>query len=519
MLRKILIVAAVASSLSSCTKDFQRINVNPNSPTDVPLEFLLSGVELAVEGASGDPGYKVWRSNIMYSGAMMQHIARLGTAYPGDKYLFDIEASGAYWNSSYPASVKDVANLIEKAKTDPTKVNVLSIARILRAYEMQHMTDLYGDIPYFEAGYGFLNQNFSPKYDPQQQIYMDLLKELDEAGDALTTAQPAPFGADFAYGSTSGGSEADFIPKWKKFANSLMLRLAMRMQKVDAANAQLWVKKALDKGVISNNSETFAFLVHTPTFANPNSYNLGSEAGPGRREVPLGFVQWSKTLIDMMKTRVDPRLPVIARLKNGDRTVANQKGLPNGLDQTSLQAATGETNLDNFSRPTAFMYKLEGPDYLLTYAEVKFLTAEAIERGWYTGSAQAEYQKGQEAAMKQIGGYDAAAVIADASIAAYQAQNPYPSGGTLEQKLNQIHTEFYLLMATTFNHRESWFNWRRTGYPVLVPVNYPGNVTNGTIPRRLRYPGGEPGVNPNYKVASDRMGGDLFTTRVWWDKQ
>lgn len=518
MFRNIVIVTAFIFTSAGCTKDFQQINVNPNAPVDVPSEFLLSGVELWVEGATGDPGHKVWRSNFMYSAVLMQQMARLGGAYAGDKYFFDNEASGTYWNDSYPASIKNVVNLIEKTKEDTAKINILSIARILKAYEMQHLTDIYGDVPYFEAGLGSLKLNFAPVYDEQQKIYMDLLKELDEAGAALTTSRSAPYAADFIYGSKSGGSERDFIPKWKKFANSLMLRLAMRMQKVDPESAKTWAKKALDGGVISSNTESFAFLVHTPSFANPNSYNLGSDMGAGRREVPLNFLQWGKTLIDMMIARVDPRLPIIATLKNGDRTPANQKGLPNGLDQNLLKPSTGDTTLDNFSRPTSLMYKLEGPNYLLTYAEVKFLTAEAIERGWYAGNAQAEYQQGQEAALKQIGGYDPAAIIPDASIAAYQALNKYPVAGSLEEKLNQIHTEFYLLMATTFNHRESWFNWRRTGYPVLTPVNYTGNVTAGTIPRRLRYPQDEIGVNPNYKTASDRMGGDLFTSRVWWDK-
>lgn len=514
MFRKILIVAASVITLGGCTKDFEEINVNPNLPSDVPLDFLLSAVELSIEGATGDPGHKIWRTNFFYASTMMQQMARLGGGYAGDKYQYDNEASATYWNDSYPASVKNVVNLIEKAKEDPTKINILSIARILKAYEMQNLTDIYGDVPYSEAGLGFLGQNFAPKYDEQQTIYMDLLKELDEAGAALNAAAYTPVKGDHVY--------AGDISKWKKFANSLMLRVAMRMQKADPETAKVWVKKALDGGVISNNDESFAFKKHSTTFANPNSYNMGSfdASQGGRREVPLNLIQWGKTFIDMMKSRNDPRLPVIAMLRDGNRAPAVQKGLPNGLDQNTLQSSTGETTLDNFSRPTPLMVDFEEQNSLLTYAEVKYMTAEAIERGWYTGSAKDEFEKGQEAALKIMAAYnDPTAVISDAQIAAYKAANPYPVGGTMEQKMNQIHTEMYLMFGSTFNHIQAWANWRRTGYPVLTPVNYPGNITNGTIPRRLRYPLDEEGLNPNYKIASDRIGGDLLTTRVWWDKQ
>jgi len=300
-----------------------------------------------------------------------------------------------------------------------------------------------------------------------------------------------------------------------------MLRLAMRMQKVDPATAQTWAKTALDGGVMASNAETFSITYANDggtASINSNSYNLGEADAPGHRnEVSKGSIQWSKTLIDMMKSRNDPRISTIAVLPSGDATAANQKGLPSGLDAAALLALTGESGPANYSIPNKILYYAKDPYILLPYAEVEFMKAEAIERGWYTGTAATEYAAGQAAAVTQLV-VDQTAPDLSGSVAAYQAANVYPAT-TLSDKLTQIHTEMFILNASTLNGFEGWANWRRTGIPALTPTNYPGNATNGTIMRRLIYPVSEQGLNVNYKAAVAAQGPDLFTTRMWWDKQ
>jgi hypothetical protein len=509
MIRKIFIITTLIFSLASCTKDFDKVNINPTTPSTVPLDYLLGQTQLQIAGSAGDPGYHTWRANLIYGMNAIQLFASTSTFYAGDKYLYQADLSEAYFLTAYPSSIKNLVNLIELAKVDPANVNILSIARILKAFQFHIITDLYGDVPYSEAGLGFYTSNFSPKYDEQKDIYADLLKELEEAGAALSTTAYTPTAADYVY---SGD-----ITKWKKFANSMMLRLAMRMTKVDPAAAQAWAAKAIAGGVMSDNSETFA-IKHSggqTASMNANSFNLG---GPNRQEVSKGSIQWSKTLIDKMKARVDPRVSVIATLKDGNTSFAAQKGLPNGLDGNTLAGATGETTPDAFSRPRSIIYDVEDPNMFFTHAEARFLKAEAIERGWAAGSAAAEYAAGQAAALAQMASYGDGASISATDIAAYQAANPYPAAGTFEQKMTQIHDELFILWGSTFNGYEAWASWRRSGYPALTPTNYPGNVTNGTIMRRLRFPQSEEGINPNYRIAVERMGGDLFTTRVWWDK-
>ncbi len=513
MIRKIILLSVFVISLGSCTKDFDKINIDPNSPPAVPLNYLLSQSLLYIGGSAGDPGYATWRANLIYALPATQMFSSLSTFYAGDKYLYQADLSEAYFVTQYPSSVKGLVDLINQSKADPKNINILSIARILKALQISMITDLYGDVPYSEAGQGFLSTNFSPKYDAQKDIYADMLKELSEAGAALSASAATPGKADFVYGGD--------VAKWKKFANSLMLRLAMRMQKVDAASAQTWAKKAIDGGVMTSNAETFAITYAndggTPTI-NSNSYNLGEADAPGHRnEVSKGSIQWSKTLIDMMKGRVDPRISTISILKNGDATAANQKGLPSGLDAGTLAALTGESGPDAYSRPNPILYYAKNPYILLPYAEVEFMKAEAIERGWATGSAATEYAAGQAAAISQLVVNQGAPVISPAAIAAYQLANPY-SAATLAAKLLQIHTEMFILNASTLNGFEGWANYRRTGLPALTPTNYPGNGTNGTIMRRLIYPTSEQGLNTNYKTAVATQGPDLFTTRIWWDK-
>ena len=152
--------------------------------------------------------------------------------------------------------------------------------------------------------------------------------------------------------------------------------------------------------------------------------------------------------------------------------------------------------------------------FFMTYAEVELLKAEAAVRGWHSGDPQTHYENGVRAAMQYLVMYDPNAAISGADIDAYLAANPYDPANAMEQ----INTQIWA--ATLLNEYEGYANYRRTGFPALTPVNYPGNVTGGTIPRRLRYREAEAVANPeNYSAAVSKQGPDEFTTRMWWDAQ
>ena len=182
--------------------------------------------------------------------------------------------------------------------------------------------------------------------------------------------------------------------------------------------------------------------------------------------------------------------------------------------------------LATYSEPnTGTIASLIAPTVLQSYAEVEFLLAEASLRGWDASAAATHYANGINASMKTISifppavlfGSPGAFTISQPTIDAYVAANPL--GGSMAQQMEQIHTQVYLALFMLYDNFESFANIRRTGYPVLVPPNYPGNFTGGKMLLRLKYPVSEATLNKeNYDAAVAIQGPDLYTTPVWWDK-
>ncbi|HSN09559.1 MAG TPA: SusD/RagB family nutrient-binding outer membrane lipoprotein, partial [Hanamia sp.] len=182
----------------------------------------------------------------------------------------------------------------------------------------------------------------------------------------------------------------------------------------------------------------------------------------------------------------------------------------------------GDANpIGGYSRPTSAMYLgLNTPGFILTYAETEFLLAEAAVDGWNVGpTASVHYANGLSAALQTYGTLNGTTPISAATADTYAATNPLDISSTANS-LQQINTQIWITTGTLFNFDEAWINWRRSGYPDLTPVNYTGNFTNATIPRRQLYPSSEATNNgANYKAAVSALtGGDQWTSRVWWDK-
>jgi hypothetical protein len=517
---KLAILSAILTAglvTTSCDEGFEELNTNPNAVTTPVLENMFTYNIVK----TGGTGYENHRGNLIYAGAMIQHFASLNTYWSGDKYLSNVEYYSAYFETAYANQVKEIEQIISLTKDDAALSNKYNIARIWRAFIYHRITDLYGDIPYTEAGQGFLNATLAPKYDTQQFIYTDMLKELDEAAAALDASKETYSAADVLY--------AGDVAKWKKFAYSMMLRLGMRVTKADAAMAQTYVKKAIAGGVMTSNDD-IARLLHYNTNDNnwlqegnllkTQEYDAANLKGKANSKL-------SKTLVDFLQTNNDPRLPYIATLwqGNADPTAlptssapAVQKGLPNGYDPTTIKTLVpgwNDTSLSTYSEANLnYVASNAAPTIFQSYAEVEYLLAEAALRGWGDGAAATHYSKGVTAAMSMFSLFGA--TITDAQISGYLSAHPFPASGEAAQ-MNAIHTQYWA--ATFLNSYEAYANWRRTGYPVLTPTNYAGNATGGVIPRRLRYPASEGSKNAdNYRNAVAVQGLDDFLTRVWWDK-
>lgn len=519
ILKYSLAFTAAVILVTGCTKKFEQLNTDPTAagPNNFNPNFLLTTSQLRYTG-SEDFSYETWRAQLIHFSVMMQHFSHLAGYWVGDKYTLNNAYSAAYFERAYAEQVKHVVDLVELTRDKAQYANLHQIGRIMRALVFHRITDIYGDVPYAESGLGYYERIFTPKYDRQQDIYMNMLAELDDACSKLDPAKDKPTG-DLMY-------QGD-IAKWKRFGYSLMMRLGMRLTKIDAATAKTWVEKAATGGPMTSITDN-AYIAHDESGGRP-TVNRISQVLNLPYEIP--YIRWSKTFIDFLKNNNDPRLGVLAEIPPpgnentlgaaGDQTPANQLGMPNGYD---LQG--GATDISNapgypgsyykYSRPINRWYaKMSGITMLMTYAEVELMLAEAKERGWnVSGTAAGHYNNGVRAAMKSLAQWDAGAAIADGAIDAYLIANPYvPASG-----LQMINTQYWA--ATIFNDYETFSNWRRSGFPVLTPVNYPGNVTGGTIPRRLVYPQSEASVNGvNYNAAiANLSGGDVLTSRVWWDK-
>ena len=515
-LTRIILPAVALFVAGGCTKNFEELNTDPNSVTvnNYNPGYNLTRSQLEFTG-NYDFSYETWRVNIIYAGTMMQQLAN-SSWYAGDKYLQNDAWASSYFEMAYKDHVKYVVDLLEITKGKSQFANLYQIGRIMRVLIFHRITDIYGDAPYFEAGSGYYKRVFTPKYDRQQAIYADMLKELEEAAAALDVNKDKPGAADLIYRNAPNS-----IQLWKRFAYSLMLRLGMRLTKVDASAAKTWTEKAYAGGLLQSNADN-AYIIHDAT-GGRNTVNRNSNILSGEwNATGSGEVFLSKTFVDFLKNNGDPRLQYFSKVKGSGSTVpADQKGLPNGFDQnggaTDVSHAPGYSgSINNFStiRSEIFL-RLDGPTFLLTYAQTELLLTEAAKRGWSVGAtAQAHYNNGVRAAMEQLTQYNPLAAVTTTQVNDYLAAHPYADNTGFDQ----INTQYWA--ASFLDWYETWANWRRSNFPSLVPVNYPGNATGGQIPRRMLYPATEASANSaNYSEAISNQGANSLTARVWWDKQ
>ena len=490
---------------SSCDAGFEDLNVNPTQANQIDPNFKLTNIQVRVSGER----YENWRTNLIYSSVMIQHFATLPGYWAGDKYTYISSYSAAMWDRYYPNIAKNIEDLLLQVCEDPADANMCAITRIMRVFMYHRLTDLYGDIPYSEAGRGFIDGITQPKYDDQSFIYNDMLTQLEQSVAALN-----PAGISYGTGDLLYQGDVD---QWRKFAYSMMLRLGMRLVNVDPGAAQSWVQQAISGGTMESNDD-IAYVPHNDA--------SGWRNGNGSVFVADGSPRLSKFFVDWMVAHGDPRLEIYGIIPVAG---APPVGMPNGRVTGSSDAEFGIENdpswiscdsgaspcgMDVYMQPNPFIKGEDDPMFFMTYAEVELLKAEAAVRGWHSGDAATHYNNGVRAAMEYLAMYDPNAAISGADIDAYLAANAYDAGNAMEQINEQIWA------ATLLNEYEGFANWRRTGFPVLTPVNFPGNVTGGTIPRRMRYREAEAVANPeNYSAAVSKQGPDELTTRVWWDAQ
>lgn len=470
---KILLTIASASLiLSGCSK-FGDTNVNPNATTTPSTAALLTNVESTLGGiASQTRGglYAQYFSETQYTETSLYSLPRLDH------------------DGTYAGVLFDLVNIIEY-NTNPDKIpqaakfgsanNQIAIARILKAYIMWDLTDKWGDLPYSEAFQG--KENLAPKYDTQESIYKDLIKELSEASDQFDAGR-APDG-DFLYKGNAS--------KWKKLANSLRMLIALRTSKV-YPNAGDWAATEFAAayndadGYISANEDNLTLnYPGTAAFRNPwfNLYN-------GRTD----FAE-SKKMVDTLTLYGDPR-----QAQFGSSNV----GFPYGL--TRDNAVDFANNNSTYARILSAASKAAAaPVVVVAAAHVHLAITEAAFRGWITANIDDHYQKGITASWTQWG------ITTDPTSYIGGTRVDLTSGNPLEKIQMQQYLAYYP------DGSQVWAHWRRTGIPVLT---VPADASLSAIPRRYTYGSRAYSLNTantNTAVAA-LAGGDEPLSRVWWDK-
>jgi hypothetical protein len=501
---KYIIAMLAVFTVVGCTENFDELEKDPVALSANPAG-QLTFTQLCM---SGD-GYYQHRTNLIYAGGFVQHYSgSWAVTNYGSKFNNSEEYAVALWRNVYAHEMKSVVDILAVTGKDPLAVNMNAVAKIMKVMIAQRLTDIYGDVPYSEAGLAFSQGIVTPKYDKQEDIYTSFFIELDEAFQQLNIGKDLIKGDLFYKGDVS---------KWKKLANTMRLRAAMRISEVNPAEAEKQAKIALQHGVFESNADN-CIMQHLDFPFSDDPARLDYR-GNG---LSYGFIgneqgdHFSSLLIDYLKNNGDPRLTMIATPKTSSSVVYWSPIQPGETLYEGVKPGVFRWELPGGSNSASGIQpylKLRTTPFLhVSYSETELLLAEAAFRGWVSGSAADYYKKGVEAGVKQLEIYGAAPA-SQSNIDAYVNANPLVAGTEKEQ----IGTQLWVTYL--FNSIEAYSNWRRTGYPHLVPITNSDNGNGGVTPTRLYYPNDEMQKNEkNYMEALSRMGGkNDWNGKVWWD--
>lgn len=501
---KIIVAIFLVAFMSGCTKDFSEINTNRNNPTNVTPDLLLGGVIRNMLNSQVGQAWGIGNLVSQYN-AKIQFVNE-------DRYLWNEQND--LWNNVY-GNNRNLKNIFIAVENDP-KSPYLGVGLILKSWMFSLVTDAYGDAPYLEAGNAKVEGLYAPVYDSQESIYTGILADLKKANEQLATSNTSLSG-DILFG---GGASA--IVKWRKLANSLRLRLLMRISKKKNVNIEMQaIISDPANNPIFNGNEDNAELKYFA--AAPNQFPLyGSRVGS------FDEIRVSKTLSDRLTALNDTRLNVFGRPSQSSVTAGTPRieGIPNGLgDVPALNFNGGPQGVSRVGYTFACLVCNDAgqavPDpsapraILMNYAELQFILSEAREKGMIsTGAAETYYLNGIIANFN----YWKALVPGQYNVninipSGYLTQDAVVYNGTQDQKLSKIALQKWISLY--FNGLESWFDWRRTGMPEIIPGV--ANLNGNKVPVRFIYPLSEQSLNTSnrMKAVTAQGGTDDINTKMW----
>ena len=476
---KSFLTITIVLAMFACTEDFEEMNTSPNSLTKVPYQTLLTNAENSICRSYPHYGYSTW----------VRYMAR-DVYVHGDRYQVSGEGTSFGDYSGRLKNLDESMKLAAEAGDD----NSVAVIKILMVYAYQHITDWFGDIPYSEALKADDPDNpiIFPKYDSQESIYNDFITQL-KAANSMIDESANIGGADIIFNGD--------MMMWKRFCNSLLLRVYMRISNVSPSVAQAGIEEIMASPstypiITSNDEAAFKYwLPEDPVYRSPWWSN------PANNPWSIEQTVCEEYMINFMKDRNDTRITLYAEpaLNSGEYV-----GLPLGT--------LGENTPDLSIRGMAEFGALDSPTRIMRYAEVMFILAEAALNGWDVGmTAQEAYEAAIQASFEEIG----------LTMPGSYLNEPLVdwNGGTPQREL--IGDQKWLALYLDGNN--AWAEIRRTGYPIYVDVTEPVGSFHpgmGTI-KRLPYPASEQINNPdNLAAALANQPGiieEKFGAGVWWD--
>jgi hypothetical protein len=494
----ILLICTVAAS--SCTKDFQETNTDPNNtPNALPQQLLAPALVNTVS-------YNMMR-NRNFNNELMQVTVDMGDN-EGKVFRYDYRSN---WSDYlYNGLYSELTNFKDMYSIAATPVarneSYMGISLICQSWIYSVLTDTYGDIPYSQSNRARVNGVYEPAFDRQKDIYTDILLKLEEANTLLTLNKAIVASSDPVYNGNAA--------KWRKFGNSLYLRLLLRISGKAEVSA---MASAKIKDIVDTHASAYPIMASNDESAILRWTAVGPYTSPyvtGVREQDFRAPGIASFFIDNLVIWGDPRIDVPTYGSNNINRwgIATYQGaflgVPSGyspgtnpIRKSYFYSNTSTTSL--MTEPLAGM--------MMNYAELKFILAETAVKGWVNGTGETYYNDGILNGIKlwlpawnvPITTYTAAADIT------------WKPTATLEERMEQIHLQKYYALFLT--DMQQWFEYRRTGHPAL-PMGA-GLRNNGVMPARMTYPVYVQSTNPtNYHLAVAAQGPDLISTQMWWQK-
>lgn len=475
----VLIGTALMSSLS-CTKDFVEINTNPNASSVASPQSLLGPVLVSTINNN-------LNRNARINNEFMQVTVTTSDSREFHRYELRVSESENMWRNWYLqlTNIRDIYNGANETKQAGYQT-FQGISLILDAWVSSLITDMFGDVPYFESNLG-KQGNTTPKFDDQRDIYQDLFNKLDSANVLLANNINIP--------ETLASSDPIYqgnAAKWRKFGNSLYLRLLMRVaHKTDinaVAKINEIVSNATEYPLMANNSESAILyftnvLPYTTEFYNARDFDFNGDKG------------YSEFFINNLIELQDPRLPKWAT----EASLGVYGGMMSGYQKGSIPDRQSTLQLALKTEPLL--------GNIMNYAELQFILAEAALKGYITADAQQHYEQGVTSSITLWG----------MEIEDTYFDNPavdFTSSTNQTDQLKKIYLQKYFSLI--FTDFQQWYEYRRSGQ-LLDLYPGPGLLNNGKMPVRLNYPIIVQSLNKaNYDAAVSKMGGDGINEKMWW---